>query len=295
MPENKRKCKWFSICFITTPTPTLTQFPPHASSPFLLPQNTVADQLPQTTAALTTTALPLSKKTKKTTTTAAAAANIPTSRTSERHSRGSDNDDGVEAVVTKAGASNWKLETAVSERKAAPPKRAAGFFPTNESGESDAGGWDELHAKEAKATKGRKASVSKKISNNKKIVKKAKLDVGTVEEKWGEVKVSMVTQKPTKPKPKKLARPSDDEASPHQEDAGNASAESGQNSEPDSEDEYDEGDDQTATLLRGFESSDEEEDSSVAPLRKRDFRNLTVPGIKQKIASRITDVPPLTS
>ena len=167
-------------------------------------------------------------------------------------------------VVNKVATSNKGSEVAGLGRKAALPKRAADFFPTNESEEeSDDGGWDELHAKEAKAAKGKKPSESKSVSTNKKaaekIVKRAKLDAGAAEVESGKVKV---LQRLT--------------------------------TESDSEGEYDEGDDQTATLLRGFESSDEEEDPSIAPIKKRDFRNLTVPGIKQQIASRVSDVPPLS-
>lgn len=214
-----------------------------------------------------------------------------------RRSRGSDNEDGVGIVVTKTVTSNREAETVISGRKTAPLKRAADFFAANESEEEEesGAGWDELHAKEAKATKGKKTSGSKKVSDKKaagKIVKKTKLDAGAAEEESGGVKISAMTQMPTKPKPKKLAHSPNDKVSLFKEDVGGVLIGSGQNSESSSEDEYDEGDDQTTTLLRGFESSDEEEDSSIAPIKKRDFRNLTVPGIKQKIASRVTDVPP---
>lgn len=200
--------------------------------------------------------------------------------------------------MTKTGASNREAETAVSGRDAAPSKLVPDFLPTDgpeeDEEEGGTGGWGEFHAKEAKTKRGRKASVSRKVSINKaaeKVIKKAKLDAGTVEEESGGVRITAVAQKPIKAKPKKPSHSSGDESSLHREGVGNVPVASAQNSESESEDEYDEGDDQTSTLLRGFES-DEEVDSSIAPLKKRDFRNLTVPGIKQRIASRTTNVPP---
>jgi len=187
------------------------------------------------------------------------------------------------------------VEKRIENKKATPRKRAADFYSSDEGEESD-GGWDKLHADEAKVAgkKGaKKAAVGKKDTGKKGgIAKKAKIDVAPTAKREEAKKLEQEEQKEkaaTKKSKKAKAPVSDDEISLHsgsELEAENALNGKGSDSEQDSVDE--EEDDQTTSLLKGFKSSDDEEpeDVVIAAVKSKEFRNLTIPDVKQKIAAR---------
>lgn len=196
----------------------------------------------------------------------------------------------------KARPAEKKTENKTEEKKVASRKRAANFYSGDEGEESD-GGWDKLHADEAKAA-GKKGGAAKKAAGKKdsgkkeKVVKRAKIDA-TPSVKKEKVKMPEQEKKEkavTKKLRKAKAPTSDDEISLHSDsepEVENALNGKESGSELDSADEQE--DDQTATLLKGFESSDDEEeaeDVAVAAVKNKEFRNLSIPDVKQKIAAR---------
>ncbi|KAF8418603.1 ribosomal biogenesis protein Gar2 [Tirmania nivea] len=254
-----------------------------------------------------TTASPSSKKTKKATKEAPTLLRRSTRSTPTKATPPPVLEESKPAVAPKAKAAEKEkgkakpaekqTENKTEGKKAIPRKRAADFYSGDEGEESD-GGWDKLHADEAKAG-GKKGGAAKKAAAGKKdsgkqekTVKKAKIDAAHSAEKE---KVKMLEQekkgKAIAKKSKKTKAPaSDDEISLHSDsepEVANILNGGGYGSEQDSADE--EEDDQTATLLKGFESSDDDEepeDVAIVAVKNRQFRNLTIPDVKQKIAAR---------
>lgn len=205
------------------------------------------------------------------------------------------------AKATKKNADKEKpsssangIEEKPLEEKSAPRKRAADFYSGDEGEESD-GGWDKLHAEEAKAS-GRKGPAGKKAAAGKKekLVKKAKVDAVAVGSEKDDAKRTVEqNQERSMPKKSKKAKgpASDDEISLHSDSEPEATDVNGQKSDSEQDEEDEVLDDQTATLLKGFESSDDEDedepvDVALAAVKNKEFRNLTIPDVKQKIAAR---------
>lgn len=192
----------------------------------------------------------------------------------------------------KSKRTEKKTENKTEEKKVTARKRAADFYSGDEGEDSD-GGWDKLHADEAKTARKQDGAAKKAAAGKKgKVLKKAKIDAAPAAKKEEAKKPGQEEKQEkaiTKRSKKAKAPASDDEISLHSDselEAENALNGEGSDLEKGSADEED---DQTTTLLKGFESSDDEEepeDVTIVAVKNKEFRNLTIPDVKQKIASR---------